>query len=441
MLLSTNSHTLSVYEVTRIIDRQISVPALQNIAVVGEITEYRKVSSSGHVYFTLKDKDLTSSQMQEKPAFNRSAKESAILQCTLWRGDAAKLSFQPKIGDEIQVIGSISLYYQGGKYNFNVRSLQKLGLGNLFLKIQALRQNLVKEGIINPDLRKKIPKLPKKIGIVTGMNTAALKDILKQASDRYSHVNILIAPAVMQGENSAESVSEALREISKEKYHCDIIILSRGGGSLEDLMPFSDEKVARAIFDCPVPVISGIGHEIDHPISDDVADVAAATPTDAAKIAFPIVNDLLLSLEGVGMRLNRSMNERFKFLKEKLKRIFEKRIFLEPESLLEVYYRRLDELEMNLFESFREKIKVLKDVFQKVPELSYLYKDIFNERKSHFVRLTEKISAFSPIATLKRGYSLTYQKDELLRSIKSLDKTKDVYIQLKDGSFTAKPYQ
>ena len=192
----------------------------------------------------------------------------------------------------------------------------------MFLKIQELRQKLVREGVINPALRKKLPKLPQKIGIVTGMNTAALKDILKQASDRYSHVNILIAPAVMQGENSAESVSEALREISKEKYHCDVVILSRGGGSPEDLMPFSDEKVAQAIFDCSIPVISGIGHEIDHPISDDVADVAAATPTDAAKIALPIVNDLLLSLEGVEMRFNRIMNDKFKFFRAKTRRSF-----------------------------------------------------------------------------------------------------------------------
>ena len=422
------AQSFSVYEVTRLIDRQISIPELQNIAIVGEITEYKGMPS-GHAYFTLEDKYSENKESQKK----------SILKCTLWKNHRERLGFNPKIGDEVQVVGSISLYYQRGQYNFNARSLQKLGAGNLLIKIQELRQKLIKEGVIDPKLKKPLPKLPLKIGIVTGMQTAALKDIVKQITDRYPYVNVLISPALMQGEDSADSIAAALNEIGLAKYGCDLVILSRGGGSPEDLASLSDEKVARAIFNCPVPVISGIGHEIDHPISDDVADVQAATPTDAAKIALPIVNDLLLSLEGVAKRLNENINNRIKLYKERLRRLSEKRVLGEPESLLQDNYHKLDELEDDLSESIRRKIQYLRDSIGRLPDLSYLCTHIFAEKKSRYIRLEEKLLAFSPLATLKRGYSLTYQNGKLLRSVKSLDREQSIEIKLYDGNFTANP--
>ena len=423
------AQNLSIYEVTRLIDRQISTPNLQNIAIVGEITKYTRTPSSGHVYFTLEDKDSANKNNQKK----------AILNCTLWNHFNERIGFQPKVGDEVQAVGSISLYYPRGQYNFNARSLRKLGAGNLLIKIQELRQKLMLEGIIDPTLRKPLPRLPLKIGIVTGARTAAIKDIIKQIKDRYPHVNALISPAIMQGEESADSISAALDEIGREEYGCDLVILSRGGGSPEDLMSLSDERVARAIFACPIPVISGIGHEIDHPVSDDVADVQAATPTDAAKIALPIVNDLLLSLAGAAVRLDQNINMRLKLNKEKLKRLLEKKIFLEPESLLQDAYRKLDEIEIRMSEAFREKIKSFADSLKKLPDLSSLCGNIFAERQNQYIRLKEKLLAFSPIATLKRGYSLTYQNGNLLRSVNSLNKKQNIEVKLHDGSFTAAP--
>ena len=394
--------------------------------MVGEITEYHK-PGSGHIYFTLADKAGKVSNARKK----------SILKCTFFKGNHQNLSFEPKVGDEVQVIGSVSLYYAGGLYNFNVRSLHKMGLGNLFLQIQELRQRLIKEGVIDPTLKKKLPFLPQKIGIVTGMKTAALKDILKQVMERYPHINILIAPALMQGEDSANSIVNALHAIAQKEYQCDVILLSRGGGSAEDLMPFNDERVARAIFECGLPVISGIGHEIDHPIADDVSDKAGATPTDAAKIALPVVSDLLLSLQAVELRMNQRFQGKRELLQEKLNRISQKKAFQEPLSIVQSYQHRIDDVEMRLVNSFQEKIKISSDLFRSLPDIYYLLGRKIHEYERRYTGLEEKLLAFSPLATLKRGYTITYQNGKILRSIEKLNKRNDIQIQFHDGKIDA----
>ena len=424
----------SVYDLTRLVDASLSTPELQNISVVGEITECSK-PSSGHIYFTLKDKS-TNPPVSKMP-IKRS--QDAILKCTFFKNYKQSLSFEPKVGDEIQLVGSINLYYRGGLYNFNARSLHKIGAGNLLLQIQELRRSLVKEGMINPNLRKKLPLLPHKIGIVTGLKTAAIKDIFKQVCDRYPHVNLLIAPALMQGELAADSIENALREIGQKKYGCDIILLSRGGGSTEDLMSFNDEKVARAIFECTIPVLTGIGHEIDHPIADDVADEAGATPTDAAKIALPIVADLLLSLKGVELRLNQKIKTTFDLFQEKLKRISHSRIFQEPLSIIESYQHRMDELEVKLTHGFRDKIMSLSEALNALPLLYYIFGQILQKNQQRYASLEEKLLAFSPIATLKRGYSITYQNDNIIRSVQEVDPQKNLELRLHDGKIKVKP--
>ncbi len=433
-VLPQNEQPYSVNSLTHLVGASLAKQELQNIAVVGEITEWAK-ATSGHLYFTLKDK---SSETLPSKKSTQSSK-NAILKCTFFRSYNQSLLFEPKIGDEVQVVGSIKLYYQGGVYNFNARSLHKVGAGNLLLQIQELRRNLAKEGIINPHLRKNLPLLPQKIGIITGLKTAAIKDIFKQVADRYPHVNLLIAPALMQGELSADSIQNAFRELRQKKYGCDIILLSRGGGSTEDLMPFNDEKVARAIFQCDIPVLTGIGHEIDHPIADDVADQAGATPTDAAKIALPVVADLLLSLQGVEFRLNQKLKAVFDIFQEKLKRISHSRIFQEPLSIMENYQHRMDELEARLTHGFREKITLLSETLNSLALPYYLFSQILQKNQQHYTTLEEKLLAFSPIATLKRGYSITYQNEKIIRSVQKIDLQKKLELQLHDGKITVKP--
>ncbi len=430
LLNSQESGSYSVHELTRLVEVSLSKPELQNISVIGEIIEYT-CASSGHIYFTLSDKALNFKR--EMISFKKS-----ILRCTFFERYNQNLKFEPKVGDEIQVVGLIRLYYSGGLYNFDVRSLHRVGEGNLFLQIQELRQRLIKERVIDPSKRKKIPILPKKIGIITGMKTAALKDIFKQIMDRYPHINLLIVPAYMQGKFSRDSIAKALSHLSQKKYNCDIILLSRGGGSVEDLMSFNDEKVARAMFECKVPIISGIGHESDHPIADDVADMVGATPTDAAKIALPIVADLLLSLEGVGLRLSQRLKGTFELLQEKLKRLSLSPSFQEPLSIIESYQHRLDDIEVRLVNTLGEKLNILSGVLTLLPDIYYIFGQLINRNQKRYTILEQKLLGFSPLAILKRGYSITQQYGKIIRSIQAIDKRNKLELEFYDGKVEVK---
>ena len=244
---------------------------------------------------------------------------------------------------------------------------------------------------------------------------------------------------MVQGENAPYSIVGALKEISKEKYNCDLVILSRGGGSAEDLMAFNDEKVARAIHECPVPVVSGVGHQIDHPICDDVADVQSATPTDAAKKSLPIVEDYFIGLNNVEKRLNAYIEMKLNFLIEKFKRISEKPIFTDPYTLLEEYYHELDDLENKIINAYQEKVYKLTTIFKTMPKLFYLLGQYLNQKQTLYGRLEEKLKAFSPLATLRRGYSVTQQKGQILKSVNQLAKNEEIKIRLSDGEFDALP--
>ena len=412
----------SIFELTKIIeDRLTNTTLLKNIVLIGEITKFTK-HSSGHIYFTLTDKDLKNST------------KKAIVNCTFFNNANQGLRFNPKEGDEVQVTGSIAIYYPSGQYNFNIRWMEKVGIGNLLLQKELLKKKLIEEGVIDPTKKKNLPYLPTKIGIVTSLTGAALKDILKQVEDRYPNINILVINALMQGEDAPSSIANALEEIVKEQYKCDIIILSRGGGSTEDLAAFDHEIVARAIFNCPLPIISGIGHQIDHPISDDVADVAAATPTDAAKIALPIIQDLLNSLNNIELRLAQALKQKINFLKENLKRFSEKPYFQDPSYLIEDYYHNLDDIENRMNNGFRDILEYHKTKLTSLENLDNAYKQTIQNHKISFLRLQEKLDAFSPLATLKRGYSVTYQNGKILKRVEDASVKTNITIQLSNGT-------
>ncbi|MDH5716032.1 MAG: exodeoxyribonuclease VII large subunit [Spirochaetia bacterium] len=420
---------LSVFQVTNIVeDRLVNFSGLKNIAVIGEITEYNKNMSSGHIYFTLCDKDI-----------EKSGVKKAVLRCTFFKFNNRLLNFQPETGMEVLVTGSISVYYQGGVYNFNVRQIQKVGEGALLLRIEKLRKKLIEEGIINPGLRKKLPFLPKRIGIVTGLGTAALRDILKQVKDRYPNVEVLIAPALVQGELAAKSIASAIDEISLTKYKCDLIILTRGGGSIEDLMPFNEEIVAYAIYKCPVPVISAIGHQIDHPISDDTADIAAATPTDGAKIALPVISDIIENLNHFQKRLQSLTSLIFNSYKEKWTRLAEKSFFKDPAVLIENYYLLLDDLENKQREGFRHITDLFRQKLLDVIDIHYLFERFFQNSKHLYEKNSAKLDAFSPLGTLKRGYSITFQNGKILNEAEKINLNKSIEIKFYKGKLEATP--
>jgi len=419
---------LSVTRITDIINGKLTQgPELQNIMVKGELLEFKVHPSSGHAYFTLTDK--------ETPPGGK----KATLRCNFFGYSRRKATFTPRAGMEIIAFGSISVYYQGGQYNFVARELIELGLGKLMLQIQYLKQQLIKEGVIDPARRQKLPEIPSTLGVVTGYGTAALRDILKQVNDLYPNVNVLVAPALVQGEGAPESISAAIDEISKPEWKVDVLIVGRGGGSFEDLIAFNDELVCRAIARCPIPVISAVGHQIDHPLSDDVADYAAATPTDGAKAALPDIMEREQHLAMAVSHIENLIRSQFTHKREILKRINEKRIFQNPYSLIENHYHLLDDYDSKLRELFREKLHSASSRFNALPQLAPIMGNMIELYKRELSLLQERLTAFSPLATLKRGYSLVFQKGNLLRSIDQLEKKEDITVRLADGEFRAKP--
>ncbi|MES0490510.1 MAG: exodeoxyribonuclease VII large subunit [Leptospirales bacterium] len=420
---------LSVLDITAQIERRLSEGSgLQNITVIGELIDYKLHPASGHAYFSLTDKDG-----------GGPLKKKAVLKCTFFRGQNRLLNFTPKAGMEVAAMGGVSVYYQGGQYNFNVRKLIEVGKGNLWVKIQELKKQLVEEGVIDPEQRKPLPTLPRKVGLVTGMGTAAFRDIIKQINDRYPAVDIVIAPAMVQGNEAPGSIAAALTEIGKTKWGVDVILLARGGGSPEDLMAFNDEKVARAIYACPVPVVSAIGHQIDHPISDDVADVAAATPTDGAKLILPVIDEKMDQLDMLKRHLNNLMASRFTIINERLKRFSEKPFFQNPYVLIEEFALRLDEKETRMTQAIDQRLRNIRERFLALKDVSLIQEKNILAHRAHLDQINERVIAFSPLATLKRGYSMVYQDGKIVRSADKVKMDKQIEVKMHGGTVTASP--
>ncbi|MDH5720756.1 MAG: exodeoxyribonuclease VII large subunit [Spirochaetia bacterium] len=420
---------LTVFEITSIVeDRLINFPALKNTNVIGEIVEFNKNPSSGHMYFTLRDKDS-----------EKISPKKAVLRCAFFKFQNQSLNFKPEPGMEVLVTGSVSVYFQGGQYNFNVKQMRKVGEGALLLKIEQLRKKLMEEAVIDPSKRKELPLLPKRIGIVTGLGTAALRDILKQVHDRYANVEVLIAPAQVQGDAAPQSIAAALAEIAKPEHKCDVIIVGRGGGSSEDLMAFNDEITARAIYACPLPVVSAVGHQIDHPISDDVADMAASTPTDAAKIALPLVKDMAHNLNLYQKRLDSFIELLLTGAKEKWQRLSDKPFFKDPRVLIENYALLLDDLENMMRTGLRDLAGMCRERLLAVPEIHHIFESHYKSKKNNFNLVSEKLAAFSPLGTLKRGYSITYQNKKIIRKAADIDMKKSIEISFYEGKVRATP--
>lgn len=423
-IYNTELKSYTVFGINFLIDRSLKQKQFQNIAVVGEILNFTKQASSGHTYFSLQDK-----KTETFP------KKSSI-RCALFKFQK-RLSFAPKNGDEVIVFGSLNLYHPGGSYSLIVESMLPVGEGNLLKKLQKIRERLLKDGLLDPTKKKLLPALPKRLGIVTALSGAALQDILKQVQERYPHLSVLLASAQVQGDQAVSSLIEALQEISKPKWACDVIIVGRGGGGSEDLMAFNDESLARAIAACPVPIVSAVGHQIDHSISDDVADVVAATPTDGAKLAVP---EIQLLSEQVNQKFYRLENKVLSYLeqtREKLKNIKQKSFFMEPRRLLENHYYHLDDVHARLRESFRDIIEINRHRFLQIKEVNHLFEVFWQAKQKKFSIVQERLEAYSPLATLQRGFSLTYAHKNIIRNARDLKENDLLHIRFAQGSVTA----
>ena len=369
---------------------------LQDIYVVGELSNFKK-HTTGHCYFSLKD-------------------EKSEIRAVMFASYARKLNFKPENGMKLLVHARVSVYPQGGSYQLYVDAMQPDGIGSLYLAYEQLKAKLSKEGLFNDEFKKPIPKYPNKIGVITSPTGAAIRDIINVATRRMPNVQILLYPTLVQGSEAAADLTKAVEYFNIEN-NVDVIIIGRGGGSIEDLWAFNDENLARAIFVSQIPVISGVGHEIDFTICDFVADIRAATPSQAAEFATTDINETIKILNGFETRAINSLLGYVSYYKEKLENIKNKRVFKIPESMLDIPKMR--------FSSIVEGLK------SNMTEINMSYRE-------RFAKVNSKLIALNPMSVLSRGYGAIYnENNEIVKSSKSVKNGDRVKVKLFDGDFNA----
>ena len=393
---------LTVTEITQYLSRLIeSDDLLGRLSVKGEISNFSE-SLAGHCYFTLKD-------------------PQSQLKCVFFKGSRSRVKVQIKEGMKVVVRGRITVYGKMGQYQLVVDSLKEEGLGDLFEKYLKLKEKLQKEGLFDAAHKKPLPYLPRIVGVVTSPYGAAIRDIITTLRKRNNSVHIVLMPVIVQGAEAPESICDGLRKIQKVS-GMEVIILGRGGGSFEELMAFSDERVAREIFACRIPVVSAVGHETDVSISDMVADVRAATPTAAAQIVVPASEELLHRLNTLKMRMHRAVAKLLQSCQWKLQSIEKRYIFRFPE-------RQIQNLSQNL------------DLLH--ARLSRAYRTLFARRINQLDLLREKLEVYNPRTILEKGYCFAHRLPDntLIRSREDVSAGDEIRLTLKDGELNARVQQ
>ena len=390
---------------------------LKHIFIKGELSNV-KLYRSGHLYFTLKDEE---SQIRG-----------------VMFGARYKLKFKPKDGMKVLIEGKIEVYKNYGTYQLYVSEISKDGIGDLHRKFEELKEKLNKEGLFDESHKKKIPNFPKRIGVVTAANGAAIRDIITTIKRRWPLCEVLLFPSLVQGDKAAENIVYQIKR--SEKFNLDTLIVGRGGGSIEDLWSFNEEIVARAIYDCNTPVISAVGHEIDFTISDFVADLRAATPTAAAEIAVPPYAEIRNAINQLNLRANLAINKTLDENKSKLDNIVSKQLFTAPreiyapkEMMLDNIVRRLQHSSESLIMKNKNKLDLLKNSnVLKNPE------NIIKNQKENYLLQLSKLEILNPLNTLKRGYSLARTNGKVVSSAKQLKSGDNLEVEFEDGNVNTK---
>jgi exodeoxyribonuclease VII large subunit len=369
---------------------------LRDIDVSGEISNFTR-AASGHLYFTLKD-------------------GTAQLKCVMWRSQAERLRFRPVEGDAVVAHGRLSVYEVGGVYQLYVDHLQPAGRGDLAVAFERLKDKLAAEGLFDAEHKQPIPPFPRKIGIVTSADAAALRDILIVLQRRNPLVSVLIAPTLVQGENAPVQIVRALRRLDGRD-DIDLILIARGGGSIEDLWAFNDERVARAVYMANHPIISGVGHETDFTITDFVADLRAPTPSAAAELAVPDLSGLRPALAGMGAQLATALSDSLTARRQAVRARAQLLLLLSPRRLLDSDRQQVDALAARLGAGLERGL---------------------DRRRGRLAVAAAGLSAVSPLATLARGFAIVRDTEgRLIRSVAQARPGAAITIQLGDGAFGA----
>ncbi len=391
---------------------------LNKVYLKGEISNF-KAHTRGHLYFTLKD-------------------ETSRLNAVMFSYQASSLKFNPVDGMKVLVCGKISVYEATGAYQIYVEDMQEDGLGNLYIEFEKLKKKLAAEGLFDKEKKKAIPKTPKRVGIVTASTGAAIRDILTTIKRRYPICETILFPSLVQGADAAKDIVKKI-EIANT-YDIDTLIVGRGGGSIEDLWPFNEEIVARAIYNSEVPVISAVGHEIDFTIADFVADLRAPTPTAAAELAVPNIDTINTYLKNAVNRSTLSINNYIDNKNQLLKSFMSSYILKKPTAMYEVKEQNLDFLIDRLQKEIKvifdsNRIRLYKSVNSYVltnPDILYKFK---NQKLEHIIN---KLDVLNPMNTLKRGYAIVKKDNKVISDIKSIKKEDTININVKNGIINAK---
>ena len=351
----------------------------------------------GHLYFTLKD-------------------ESSLIKCIMFKTQAATLKFVPKDGMKVNLLGSVAVFERDGVYQIYCKAMQEDGVGDLYTKYNELKDKLEKEGLFDKVHKKTIPMMPKIIGVLTSNTGAVIRDIINVSTRRNPNCYIRLYPVPVQGPGAAEKIADGIRFMNEKKL-ADVLIVARGGGSLEDLWPFNEEIVARAIYDSELPVISAVGHETDFTIADFVADLRAPTPSAAAELAVADISELQDKLYLYKKRLQLLLKKRLEVMRLRYEKCMASRVFKEPDYKIKENYLQIDNLLKRMDTSINSKMK---------------------DYKMKMVEIVTMLDGISPLKTLARGYGILEKDSCVIKSVKDLRKDDIIDLRLTDGNAQAK---
>ena len=418
-----NNNYITISEVNRYIKEIINDDLLlKKVYLKGEISNF-KAHSRGHYYFTLKD-------------------ENSRLAAVMFSFNNKSLKFVPNDDMKVLVTGKIDVYEASGSYQIYVEDMMPDGVGALYVAFEELKKKLQAEGLFDKDKKKKIKRIPRRVGVVTSPTGAAIKDIITTIKRRYPITEVILFPALVQGENASSDIVKKIKlaDSLRDELELDTLIVGRGGGSLEDLWPFNEEIVARAIYECSIPVISAVGHEIDITISDYVADLRAPTPTAAGELAVPDTNTIISYLDTARSRCYSSLNNIININRRKLDSLKDSYILSRPISMYEIKEQKLDMLIDGLNKSI---IKLIDNMKVKVYTLNnnYLLNNpsfLYKYKLDNLNHIISKLEVLNPLNTLARGYSIVKKDGKVVSSIRNLKKDDEIKIELKDGKISGK---
>ncbi|SEM39670.1 Exodeoxyribonuclease VII large subunit [Ligilactobacillus sp. WC1T17] len=435
----TENNYLTVTALTKYLKRKFTAdPYLKKVWLVGEISNFRL--RRGHQYFSLKD-------------------EKAVINAVMFASNFNKIKFTPESGMKVIVSGRIDIYEASGNYQFYIETMEPEGVGALYQALEELKAKLAKEGLFSGPKRKITP-FPRRIAVITSRSGAVIRDIITTVTRRYPIAQLVLFPAEVQGERAADALVGRLKEVN-ERGDFDTIIIGRGGGSIEDLWPFNEEKVVRAIYASQIPIISSVGHETDTTLADLAADVRAATPTAAAELATSVLSEDLVKIDQLKNRLLQAMQARLAYLKQRLQKNRNSYIFATPERLYDSYVQKLDQLNYQLQVNFNRRLKdrqnrlqllqqhlysrtlsdrlklLESDVKQQDYRLEKAGRYLLEQKKEQLAKAANALDMLSPLKVMGRGFSYVTKEEQVVKQVSQLEVGTAVDLHLRDGQAKA----